>query len=169
MQEEFEEAYHRGNAGRVRELIKDDRVDPCVYENGPILYAAYNGFTEVVRVLLDDPRVNPTTTGNQALRSASREGHVEVMRMLLSDPRVDAYDAIACAWGEGACMLAEDDRFGIEQYRDLYMKRHSFLVHLYDSALARGLTMAWVAKQLPPWESLVEPVAKRLQAGFICE
>jgi hypothetical protein len=101
--------------------------------------------------------------------TASYYGHAGVVRVLLADRRVDGLGAIQCASKLCAHLFAEDVRFGIEQHRELYEKHHPELVQQYDAALARGLTMAWVAKQHRPWESLVEPMAKRLKAGFICE
>ncbi len=181
MQQGFLEACNRGDAEHVRKLLDDPSVDPSIYDSGMLRVAVYYGYAEVVRVLLADPRVNPAALGNHALCTAMIHGNVAVIRLLLADSRVDAYDAIKHAWGDGLRFIAEDERFGVEHYRELYVNHHSFIVHIYDAAIARGLTMAWVARGirasydarnvsgLPPWESLEEPVAKRLKAGFICE
>lgn len=158
-----------GQAGVARVLLADSRVDPAALNNFAVRWAACEGWAGVVRVLLADPRVDPSTVNNEAARMSARRGFAEVLRLLLADDRVNALSAIEDADRECARLLAADERFGIVQHRALYVKHHFVLVRQYDRVIDQAYTMAWVAKQHRTWESLVEPVAKRLKAGFICE
>lgn len=158
-------AASEGHTKIVRVLLADPRVDPSAMGNSTIVWAAGGGHADVVRLLLTDPRVDPSGCKNDAVRSAAQYGHVEVLRALLADQRVDALHAIECADERCVGVLAADARFGIEQYRRLYVTHHTDFVQQYDAAVAKGYTMAFVAKQLPTWIDLVEPVAKRLKAG----
>lgn len=151
----------------VRALIADGRVDPSAGNNVYIRDAVFSGNTELARVLLTDSRVDPCVYNNYCFRVAIRRDHADILQALLAHPCVNTVPPLDCLFDGCARVLVEDERFGIEQERDLYEKHQPKLVAQYDAALARGLTMAWVASQLPPWESLVEPVAKRLKAGFI--
>lgn len=170
MQYEFVRCCRVGNAKRARELLADARIDPGAFENVALCTTAFSGHPEIARMLLADARVDPSARNNYAVRFAALGEHTEVLRMLLADQRVGGHCAIGYARGADIVrLLATDHRAGIEQHRDFYALHHPLLVNLYDAALARGLTMAWIAKQCRPWESLVEPVAKRLKAGFICE
>jgi ankyrin repeat protein len=87
-------ASENGHAVVVALLLDsgDERVNPAVDGNQPILTACTNGRTEVVRVLLSDPRVNPAVDNNEPIRSASEFGHYEVVQLLLNDPRVNPID-----------------------------------------------------------------------------
>lgn len=169
MQEEFFLSCANGFTEQVRDLLANPRVDPKAQSNVALRWAVYNEHADVMRVLLADPRVRPSAKENNAIYSAVTYEGISAFQLLLADTRVDDLEMIVYARGECARLLACHRHFGIRQHRHVYEKYHPTLVNLYDAALARGLTMAWVAKQLPPWESLVEPVAKRLKAGFICE
>jgi hypothetical protein len=192
MQDEFVRCCRAGDAKRARELLADVRIDPGAFGNVAFCAAAFTGRAEIVRMLLADVRVDPSAHHNYAVRFAALGEHTEVLRMLLADQRVSGHCAIGYARGADVVrLLATDHRAGIEHHHDFYALHHPALVNLYDAAIARGLTMAWVARGirfrdvsqplaaantsidarnvsgLPAWESLVEPVAKRLKAGFI--
>jgi hypothetical protein len=163
----------------VRMLIADGRADPSSGNNVYIRDAVFNGNAEVARVLLADSRVDPCVYNNWCIRVAIQGDHADILRALLAHPCVNTVLPLDCLFDGCARVLVEDERFGIEQHRDLYEEHQPKMVAQYDAALARGLTMAWVARGirasydarnvsgLPSWESLVEPVAKRLKAGFI--
>jgi hypothetical protein len=179
MQDEFVRCCYAGDAKRVRELLADARIDPTAQSNIALRWAAYNEHADVMRVLLADPRVSPSAEQNSAIYSAVTYNGIDAFQLLRADTRVDDLEVIMYASGWCARLLACDSRFGIGQHRQVYEKYHPTLVAQYDAALARGLTMAWVARGirasydarnvsgLPAWESLVEPVAKRLKAGFV--
>jgi hypothetical protein len=158
-----------GNASVVQVLLADPRVDPTTFRNSAFLRATTEGHVEVVRVLLADSRIDPSSENNAAVRVAAREGYTEIIRLLLADNRVNALGAIEVATRDSARLLAEDERFGIEQQRDLYVYNHPALVKQFDFITAQGYATAFVAKQQNTWVDVVEPVAKRLKAGFICE
>jgi hypothetical protein len=154
-----------GHANIVRVLLADTRVDPCAVHNNALCEAICCGHAEVVRVLLADARIDPSLDDSLPIRWAALYNRVELMRLLLTYPRVSALGAIQHISMESARFLAADERFGVEQNRALYMDHHPSIVQQYDNAIAQGLTMAFVAKQQRSWESIVEPVAKRLKAG----
>lgn len=151
----------------VRMLIADGRVDPSAGNNVYIRDAVFSSNAEVARVLLADSRVDPSVYDNYCIRMALRGDRVDILRCLLAHPRVNTLPPLDFLSDDCARVLVFDERFGIEQQRDLYVRHLPKMVAQYDAALARGLTMAWIASQSRPWESLVEPVAKRFKAGFI--
>jgi hypothetical protein len=81
-----------GNVKKIKELLCDSRVDPCVNNNEAIRDASKRGQHYTVRALLDDDRVDPSALKNEAIGEASDRGHVDVVKMLLGDNRVDASD-----------------------------------------------------------------------------
>jgi hypothetical protein len=168
MDDDFVRSCRVGNTKRARELLADPSVDPGACENVALCAAAFSGHTKIVRALLADARVDPSARDDYAVRFAALGGHTEVLRALLADHRVNGRAAVGYAGWSDLLLLAQHERFGIEARRDLYTNYPS-LVWQYDTAIAGGLTMAWVAQQQRSWESLAEPVAKRLKAGFICE
>lgn len=154
-----------GHTEVVRVLLADPRVDPSAMSNSTISWAAGGGHVDVVRLLLADPRVDPSGNKNDAVRSAAAYGHVEVLQELLADHRVNALRAIEDADERCVGVLAADERFGIEHHRDLYVRYHPDIVKKHSAAISQSYTLAFVAKQLPTWSDMVEPVAKRLKLG----
>jgi hypothetical protein len=156
-----------GSANVVQVLLADPRVDPCVNDSWVIRAAASCGYLEIVRMLLNDSRADPSINFDAAIVWATDAEYPAVVKLLLEDRRVNGKRAIKYARGECLAILAANDRFGIPMCRTAYAKYHPVLVELYDRAIAQGYTMAFVAKQLPSWESLAEPLAKRLKAGAL--
>jgi hypothetical protein len=162
----FRCAAKRGHLEIVQILLADPRVDPSAYHNEPIRFAAYAGHEEIVRILLADPRVDPSDKDNYAAEWAARRGHAKILRMLLDDPRVNGFSSIHMAKRSCLGVLAADSRYGIIQSRDLYSRHHPSYVFTYDVMVARCIAMAWVAKQLLPWQDMVQPMTERWRAGF---
>lgn len=156
-----------GKANVMQVLLADPRVDPCAGKSWAVRAAASCGHWETVKVLLNDSRADPSARGNSAILWAAEHGHHAVVEILLKDRRVNGKGAIKCSSGECMVILAVDERFGISMCRSKYTKYHPVFVEMHDRAIAQGYTMAFVAKQLPSWESLAEPVAKRLKAGAL--
>ena len=57
----------RGILSVVRELLRNDRVDPSDHHNYVIRWASINGYIEVVKLLLADERVDPSDYDNYAI------------------------------------------------------------------------------------------------------
>jgi len=147
-------------------LLADARVDPSVRNNEPIRHAARSGHADVTRLLLSHHKVDPSALNNNAIFEAARWAHTAAVKILLTDQRIDARRAIVSANIKCARVLAADERWGIESKRHLYARYHPQLVQEYDATLSQCYTMAFVAKQLPTWSDMVEPVAKRLKKGM---
>ncbi|ORY36630.1 ankyrin [Rhizoclosmatium globosum] len=98
----FRWAVESGHTKAVEFLLKDNRIDPAVYENDPIASATRMGHVEITRLLLADSRVDPAVKENTPIALACENGHAEVVRILLQDPRVDPCDDCNSAL-EAAC------------------------------------------------------------------
>jgi ankyrin repeat protein len=72
----------------VKELMKDERVDPSDKNNWAIRYASEKGHLDMVKELMKDKRVDPSDRNNWAIRYASDWGHLDVVKELLKDKRV---------------------------------------------------------------------------------
>lgn len=70
-------------------LLKDQSVDPNVYDSEAIRWASSMGHLEIVERLLKDPRIDPSLKDNDAIRTAANSGHLEIVKRLLKDSRVD--------------------------------------------------------------------------------
>ena len=44
--------------GSIKELLKDNRVDPSIHNNYAIQWASENGYLEIVKELLKDDRID---------------------------------------------------------------------------------------------------------------
>jgi hypothetical protein len=159
------DAAYRGHARIVQMLLADARVDPSVRRNEPLCRAAREGHADVTRLLLSHHKVDPSANNNYAIIEAARRGHAAVVKLLLTDQRIGARRAIEVAKLKCARIFAAHERWGIESKRHVYARYHPQLVQEYDATLSRCFAMAWVAKQLPTWGDMVEPVAKRLKKG----
>ena len=78
-----------GDIDKVKELLKDPRVDPSCRNNWAIRLSSEFGHLDVVRELLKDSRVDPSDRNNYAIRFSSEWGHMGVVRELLKDPRIN--------------------------------------------------------------------------------
>jgi hypothetical protein len=107
-QQEFKDAVRANDVEAVQRLLQDPNVDPTADKSHALLWASYQGFTDVVRVLLQDPRVDPSVREQIALSYASEYGRLPVVQMLLQDPRVDpsAEDQRPL---KGACCMGRTD------------------------------------------------------------
>ena len=70
-------------------LLADPRVDPGVWDNTAVQYAAFHGHDKVVALLLADPRVDPSVKNCTTVRHAALDGYDAVVALLLTHPRVD--------------------------------------------------------------------------------
>lgn len=43
----------------IRAFLEDGRVDPRIYNNEVIKFAARKGYTDIVKLLLEDGRIDP--------------------------------------------------------------------------------------------------------------
>ncbi|KAI8893871.1 ankyrin repeat-containing domain protein [Globomyces pollinis-pini] len=89
-------------------LLEDGRIDPSLYNNTCLEYAALEGHHRCLELLLKDDRV--TAPGNSmAVTKAARNGHIQCLRLLLADSRFAIqlnYHAIraACESGYADCV-----------------------------------------------------------------
>ena len=88
----FKCAVGKGYLSAVKELLKDERVNPSAHNNMAIISASDSGYLNIVKELLKDPRVNPGDDHNFALRTASENGFYLIVKELLKDPKVNAND-----------------------------------------------------------------------------
>lgn len=154
-----------GAAEMVRAFLKGGDVDPSDNDNFAIRIASERGHVGVVRALLEDRRADPTVLRHECFYRASRFGFDQVVRLLLDDDRVDTEAAVARLQYPSARRIATDPKYGVRGRREIYEKFHPSILAEYDAMIDQCYSMGFVAKQLPPWESLVEPVVERMDAG----
>lgn len=161
-------AAESGHLEVVKLLLADPRVDPNDRNGFIVSTAARARHIDVAMCLVTHPRTDPTIGERRAIFWATAYDLPEVVKVLLEDPRVVVdKDTIRYAAGKSRKPLVAHDKWGVSRQRELYEKYHSGIVQEYDAILARALTMAWVAKQLPTWGDLVWPMSDRLKASFI--
>lgn len=83
-------ACQNGHVNVIRELLKDDRVDPSANQNAALILACRNGRRDAVEELLKDQRVNPQDQEHRALKVATENGHFHVRTLLLAHPKSDS-------------------------------------------------------------------------------
>jgi hypothetical protein len=161
----FRSACARGDTEMVRAFLKGGDIDPSDNENLAIRIASERGNVGVVRALLEDRRTDPTVCNYACVHWATIFGYYQVVRILLDDNRVDTEAAVSRLLYPCARQLATDPKYGVRPRREMYQKFHPSILAEYDAMIAQCYSMGFVAKQLPPWESLVEPVVERMGAG----
>jgi hypothetical protein len=170
MQQRFVSACYNGDVHQVWLSLADASVNPSHDESAALRAAVGNNREHVVRMLLKDARVDPCACENACLHWAVRYNQTKILQMLLAESRVGGHElmenCICWAWGECLCIFLLNDRFGVGIYRHLYIKYHPDLVLQYDAMISQCLTMAWVARQLPPWSDTVLPLSERLKAAL---
>ena len=77
---------------QVEILLKDDRVDPSLDDNGAIVHACANGHTELAELLLKDTRIDYAARQNEPIILAVCNGHAKIVRMLLMELYVEPAD-----------------------------------------------------------------------------
>lgn len=103
--EPFFYACQHGQIEIVRELLKDNRIDPAARDNAAIKEACRKGYTEVIRELLKDERVDPSAEHNLSLVYAYRQNHGEILQLLLNHPKVALEEArLIKSTGENSLM-----------------------------------------------------------------
>lgn len=85
----FRQAIQKKNIAEVKRWLASGKVDPAVYRNWPLRYAAADGCVEIVQLLMQQPTVNPTACKHEALVYACRNRYCDVVEILLKDKRVD--------------------------------------------------------------------------------
>ena len=107
-----------GNLRKIKDLIENEGISPCVKNNNAVKYAAINGYLRVVKYLLQYSCVDVTSQNNYAIIYAARHGRTNVVKFLLNYPDVNPADndnyAICTASGYGhydiVKMLLNDKR-----------------------------------------------------------
>lgn len=74
----------------VTKFLRDEKVDPSVYENFAIRYASKDLSNKFCHFLLDDSRVDPACFQNDVLGTACYSGRRLIVKRLLNDPRMSA-------------------------------------------------------------------------------
>lgn len=83
----------------VKELIKDEEVDPSNHLNYAIINASEKGYTDILKLLLKEDCTDPTDSDFTALKRATKYGQYECILLLLNDRRIDIFSNQIYLWG----------------------------------------------------------------------
>lgn len=86
-QQAFNDACELNRVAKVRELIKDSKVNPGHDNNYCLGIASKKGHKKVVDILIDDERVDVTDAYHYAICASAREGHYDIAELLLRDAK----------------------------------------------------------------------------------
>lgn len=93
-----------GNPQLVRQLLLDDRIDPCTNDGFVISFASRHNLDDLVLDFYTYARVPLNSKSNLALRTAATNGREDIVNWLLADPEVDPSDVD----NEAICRAAEN-------------------------------------------------------------